>query len=78
MFISKTATFTFLISDTEKKPKGVTHKVLECIHKLGDIKDPITGKPVVVDRYREEVRFNPISFLLNDFLHWKTSNTFRL
>ena len=48
--------FTFTIPDTEKKPKGVTHKVLELVHKLGDIRDPITGKHVVVDRYRDEVK----------------------
>ena len=45
------------VSDTEKKPKGVTHKVIECVHKLGDVQDPLTGKPVVVDRYRDEVSF---------------------
>ena len=43
-------------SDMEKKPKGVTHKVVECVHKLGDVRDPLTSKAVVVDRYRDEVK----------------------
>ena len=44
-----------LVIDNVKKPKGITHKVLECVHRLGDVEDPLTGKAVVADRYRDEV-----------------------
>lgn len=56
--------------DTEKKPKGVTHKIIECVHKLGDVQDPLTGKPVVVDRYRDEVLDNSINLFNNKIQQW--------
>lgn len=39
----------------EKLTKLITHKVLQVVHPLGDITDPITGKKVVVGKYREEI-----------------------
>lgn len=40
---------------TEKVTKLITHKVLEIVHQFGDITDPITGKKVVVGKYRDEI-----------------------
>lgn len=47
--------FSITDPDAAKKPKGVTHQVLDVIHQLGDIKDPLSSKSVVVDRYRDEI-----------------------
>uniref|UniRef100_A0A1B6LVE5 28S ribosomal protein S17, mitochondrial n=1 Tax=Graphocephala atropunctata TaxID=36148 RepID=A0A1B6LVE5_9HEMI len=44
----------------EKLPEKITtlieHRVKEVVHPLGDITDPITGKKVVKDVYREEIK----------------------
>jgi len=58
---------TFFFSVPEQKTKlGLTHKVLDVIYKLGDVKDPLTNKPVVIDRYRDQVCFEQTEiFLIN-------------
>lgn len=33
----------------------ITHTVKEVVYPLGDITDPLTGKKVVVDQYRDHV-----------------------
>lgn len=45
-----------LIKELPKKmTRLITHEVLEIIHPLGDITDPITNKKVVVGQYRDMV-----------------------
>lgn len=39
----------------QKMTRLVTHKVREVIYPLGDMVDPITGKKVVVGKYRDEI-----------------------
>lgn len=39
----------------EKLTTLITHKVEKIVYKLGDIVDPITGKLVVVGKYRDEI-----------------------
>jgi small subunit ribosomal protein S17 len=36
----------------EKLTRLITHKVLDVVYPCGDITDPITGKNVVVGKYR--------------------------
>jgi small subunit ribosomal protein S17 len=36
----------------EKLTRLITHNVLEVVYPLGDVTDPITGKKVVVSKYR--------------------------
>lgn len=36
----------------ERLTRLITHEVLEVIYPLGDIVDPVTGKKVVMSRYR--------------------------
>ncbi|KAF7382967.1 hypothetical protein V1477_008034 [Vespula maculifrons] len=40
----------------EKLTRLITHKVIDVIYPLGDITDPITGKKVVVSKYRDDVK----------------------
>ena len=37
------------------KRKEITHNIIDVIFKLGDVIEPTTGKPVVADRYRDEI-----------------------
>lgn len=39
----------------EKLTTLITHKVEKVVYKLGDVVDPITGKAVVVGKYREQI-----------------------
>lgn len=39
----------------EKLTTLITHKVESVVYKLGDVVDPITGKAVIADRYRDEI-----------------------
>lgn len=39
----------------EKMTRLITHKVVDIIHPLGDITDPLTGKKCVVGKYREDI-----------------------
>ncbi|XP_011703285.1 PREDICTED: 28S ribosomal protein S17, mitochondrial [Wasmannia auropunctata] len=39
----------------EKLTRLITHEVVEVIYPLGDIIDPITGKGVVANKYRDEI-----------------------
>lgn len=39
----------------EKKTTLITHSVEKIIYKLGDVIDPVTNKPVVVDTYRDVI-----------------------
>ncbi|KAJ4434928.1 hypothetical protein ANN_23499 [Periplaneta americana] len=53
--ICKTGDLVLIQQLPEKLTRLITHKVLEVVHPLGDITDPITGKKVVVDKYREHM-----------------------
>ncbi len=45
-----------LLKRLEKRiHKDITFRVDRVLHKLGDITDPITGKEVYVERYREDM-----------------------
>lgn len=33
----------------------ITHKIVEIVHPLGDVTDPLTGKKCVVGRYRDQI-----------------------
>ncbi|XP_044736320.1 28S ribosomal protein S17, mitochondrial [Chrysoperla carnea] len=45
-----------LIKELPKKmTRLITHTVLDIVHPLGDITDPITGKKVVVGKYRDDI-----------------------
>jgi small subunit ribosomal protein S17 len=39
----------------EKLTRLITHKVLEVVYPCRNITDPITGKKVVVGKYRDEI-----------------------
>ncbi|KAJ8929192.1 hypothetical protein NQ314_018141 [Rhamnusium bicolor] len=39
----------------EKLTRLITHKVKEVVYKFGDVTDPLTGKKVIVGRYRENI-----------------------
>nr|CAG4641298.1 EOG090X0GMQ [Eulimnadia texana] len=41
----------------QKLTKEITHEVKEIVFPLGDITDPVTGKKVVVGRYRDNVNW---------------------
>ena len=41
--------------DTKPIEKPITHHVMEKIYSVGDVKDPITGKMVVGEHYREHL-----------------------
>ncbi|XP_015112785.1 28S ribosomal protein S17, mitochondrial [Diachasma alloeum] len=40
----------------ERLTRLITHKVVEVIYPMGDITDPVTGKKVVVSKYRDEIK----------------------
>ncbi|KAI4492166.1 hypothetical protein M0802_009972 [Mischocyttarus mexicanus] len=40
----------------EKLTRLVTHKVVDVIYPFGDIVDPITGKKVVISKYRDDIK----------------------
>ncbi len=40
---------------SQKFTKLITHQILEIVHPLGDVTDPISGKKVVVGKYREQI-----------------------
>lgn len=40
----------------EKLTRLITHKVVDVIYPLGDITDPITGKKVVISKYRDDIK----------------------
>lgn len=39
----------------QKLTKLITHSIEEVVFPLGDVTDPITGKKVVVSKYREQI-----------------------
>lgn len=39
----------------QKLTKLITHSVQEIVYPLGDVTDPITGKKVVVGKYRDDI-----------------------
>ena len=50
---------TILIKKIEEKlkvKKDVDHAVEEVIYRLGDVVDPLTKEPVVVDKYRSQLK----------------------
>lgn len=50
--ICKTGDMVLIQQLPEKLTRLITHKVLEVVYPCGDITDPITGKEVVVGKYR--------------------------
>lgn len=38
-----------------KLTKLITHEVIEIVYPFGDITDPVTGKKVAKERYREDI-----------------------
>lgn len=40
----------------EKLTRIIAHKVVNVVYPLGDITDPITGKKVVVSKYRDDIK----------------------
>lgn len=53
--ICKTGDMVLIQQLPEKLTRLITHKVLEVVYPCGDITDPITGKKVVVGKYRDEI-----------------------
>jgi small subunit ribosomal protein S17 len=39
----------------QKLTKLITHDIAEIVYPLGDVTDPITGKKVVVGKYRDQI-----------------------
>jgi small subunit ribosomal protein S17 len=50
--ICKTGDMVLIQHLPQKLTRLITHKVLEVVYPCGDVTDPITGKKVVVSRYR--------------------------
>jgi hypothetical protein len=50
--ICKTGDMVLIQQLPEKLTRLITHKVLEVVYTCGDITDPITGRKVVVSKYR--------------------------
>lgn len=51
----KTGDIVLIEQLPQKLTTLITHKVKEVIYKMGDVVDPLTGKKVVVDNYRDEI-----------------------
>lgn len=51
----KTGDIVLVSQMPEKKTTLITHAVEKILYRLGDVIDPITGKPVVGTQYREEI-----------------------
>ncbi|KZS22025.1 28S ribosomal protein S17, mitochondrial [Daphnia magna] len=46
----------------KKLTKHITHQVYKIVYSFGDITDPITGKKVVVGKYRDEIEAKNVLF----------------
>lgn len=53
--LCKTGDIVLVRELPQKMTNLITHAVERIVHPLGDITDPITGKQVVVGKYREDV-----------------------
>ncbi|KAF3428540.1 hypothetical protein E2986_06533 [Frieseomelitta varia] len=53
--LCKTGDTVLIQSLPQKLTRLITHKIVDVIYPLGDITDPITGKKVVMGRYREHI-----------------------
>ncbi|XP_018333124.1 28S ribosomal protein S17, mitochondrial [Agrilus planipennis] len=53
--ICKTGDIVLVELLAEKLTPLITHKVKEVVYRLGDITDPLTGKKVVVDKFRHQI-----------------------
>ncbi|XP_046751538.1 28S ribosomal protein S17, mitochondrial [Diprion similis] len=48
---------TVLIKELPNKlTRLITHEILEIVYPLGDVTDPLTGKKVVVSKYRDDMK----------------------
>jgi small subunit ribosomal protein S17 len=50
--ICKTGDMVLIQQLPQKLTRLITHKVLEVVYPCGDVTDPITGRKVVVSKYR--------------------------
>lgn len=50
----------------EKLTRQITHSVEKIVFQYGDITDPITGKPVVVGQYRDQISMSNETFGKSD------------
>ena len=50
--VCKTGDMVLIQQLPQKLTRLITHKVLEVVYPCGDVTDPITGKKVVVSKYR--------------------------
>ncbi|VVC97018.1 28S ribosomal protein S17, mitochondrial [Leptidea sinapis] len=53
--ICKTGDVVLIQSLPHKMTKLITHEVKEVVYPLGDVTDPITGKKVAKERYRDDI-----------------------
>lgn len=53
--ICKTGDIVLIQALPQKLTKLITHEVKEVVYPFGDITDPITGKKVAKERYREDM-----------------------
>lgn len=53
--LCKTGDIVLIRALPQKMTKLITHSVERIVHQMGDIVDPITGKKVVVGRYRDDI-----------------------
>lgn len=56
--ICKTGDVVLIRALPEKLTTLITHKVERVVFKLGDVIDPMSGKPVVVSQYRDDMDEN--------------------
>lgn len=53
--LCKTGDIVLIKKLPEKLTRLITHKVEEVVYPMGDITDPISGKKVVVGKYRDQI-----------------------
>lgn len=53
--VCKTGDIVLIRELPQKMTKLITHSVERVVHQMGDITDPITGKKVVVGKYRDDI-----------------------
>ncbi|XP_029047374.1 28S ribosomal protein S17, mitochondrial [Osmia bicornis bicornis] len=54
--LCKTGDTVLIQNLPEKLTRFITHKIVEVIYPLGNVIDPVTGKPVIAAKYRETVQ----------------------
>ncbi|KAJ6642005.1 28S ribosomal protein S17, mitochondrial [Pseudolycoriella hygida] len=50
----------------EKLTRQITHSIVKVVYRYGDVIDPISGKPVVVGLYRDEIKATNEAFGKSD------------